>query len=409
MNFLFCNRCNKKSEDNILNFNSTEILLKSNKPNLMSNSVKKIESIDEFQNYGEKIFTSLNNLNNIEKEKEELEIIEYPYTKKEIPSKIKPKQFKNNKSVFDAPDLIEQNILNQLNHFGNPKKKLTNKKNEIKLLSKKKVTNIRTNSNNFEHKDTMTDPANLALSSLIKDINRKISPKNEPINIEKIEKEEDIITINDEIEEKIVSLKNKNSNNNNKSEKKIMPKKEINNNKKIIKKENTKNQKKNMIKKNKKSFNNVNNNKIYENLISKISQKKIKNRKVSEYNNNIMKKKNILKNKSIFTNNTNLGINSLCLSTKKQFPKSYSFNCFNSERKNNGNEISKKESNTKNTKNELGYSWTIQKKNINLKANERILSSKNKNENINKCKITHKKISRGQIPIQKTCSSHISS
>ena len=261
MNFLFCNRCNKKSEDNILNFNSTEILLKSNKPNLMSNSVKKIESIDEFQNYGENIITSLNNINNIEKE-EELEIIEYPYTKKEIPSKIKQKQFKNNKSVFDVPDLIEQNILNQLNHFGNPKKKITNKKNDIKFMSKKKVTNIRTNSNNFEHKDTITDPANLALSSLIKDINRKIIPKNEPINIEKIEKEEDIITINDEIEEKVVSLKN-NKNNNNKSEKKIMSKKEINNNKKIIKKENTKNQKKNMIKKNKKSFNKVNNNKIY--------------------------------------------------------------------------------------------------------------------------------------------------
>jgi hypothetical protein len=254
----------------------------------------------------------------------------------------------------------------------------------------------------------MTDPANLALSSLIKDINRKISPKNEPINIEKIEKEEDIITINDEIEEKIVSLKNKNNNNNNKSEKKIMPKKEINNNKKIIKKENTKNQKKNMIKKNKKSFNNVNNNKIYENLISKISQKKIKNRKVSEYNNNIMKKKNILKNKSIFTNNTNFGINSLCLSTKKQFPKSYSFNCFNSEKKINETNFNKKGGNT----NELGYSLTLNKKynklyNNIFKVNDGFLSSKKSEKKNNK--ITHKKVSRAQVPIQKALSSHIAS
>lgn len=409
MNFLFCNRCNKKSEDNILNFNSTEILLNNSKPNIMGSSSKKIESIDEFQNYGENIITSLNNLHNAEEDKEELEIIEYPYTKKEKNS-IKPKQFKNNKSRFDAPDLIEQDILHQLNHFVVPKKNITNKKNDIKIQNKKKVTNIRTNirtnSNNLEHKDTMTDPANLALSSLIKDINRKISPKIEEKNIENLDKEEDIVTINDEIEEKYNSLKNNNKNN--KSQKNIIAKKDIN--AKNIKKDHTHNKKKNPIKKNKKSFNNTNNTKIYDNLISKMNQKKlIKNKKVSEYNNNIIKKKNILRNKGIFSNNTknNFGVNPLCLSTKKQFPKSYSFNCFNSERKNNEKEVIKKDSNN----NALVYSCTIKKKNMNLKINDRISSAKNKNknENSNKTKLAHKKISRGQIPIQKACSSHISS
>lgn len=86
MNF-FCNRCNKKSEDNILNFNSTEILLKNTKHNFINNNIlKEIETIEQFQNLniGENITTSLNNLNNLEEEQEkddELEIIEYPYSK----------------------------------------------------------------------------------------------------------------------------------------------------------------------------------------------------------------------------------------------------------------------------------------------------------------------------------------
>ena len=72
MNFLLCNRCNKKSEDNILNFNSTEILLKNNHNFINNSIIKKIDSIDQFPNLniGENIVTSINNLNNVEEEKE---------------------------------------------------------------------------------------------------------------------------------------------------------------------------------------------------------------------------------------------------------------------------------------------------------------------------------------------------
>ena len=98
---------------------------------------------------------------------------------------------------------------------------MSNKKNDIKSQIKKKVPNIRTNDDNLERKDTMTDPANLALSSLIKDINKKIIPKNEEKNNrDKNDNEDDIITIIDEIENNYNLLKN-----NNKSETKIIEKK----------------------------------------------------------------------------------------------------------------------------------------------------------------------------------------
>ena len=77
-------------------------------------------------------------------------------------------------------------------------------------------------------------------------------------------------------------------------------------------------------------------------------------------------------------------------SNRKQFPKSYSFNCFNNEKKDGSS-------------NELGYIWTFKKKNNNLHNNILKVSDKDKS------KITHKKVNRAQLPIQKSCSSHIAS
>lgn len=418
MNFLLCNRCNKKSEDNILNYNSTEILLKNNQNIFNSSIIKKIESIDQFPNLniGDNMVTSINNLNNVEEEKDddELEIIEYPYSKKEkkiTTSKIIPKQFKNNRSKFNNK-LIEQDIIKQLNHFGeisisNSKTENSNKKRNNKNQIGKKV---RINDNELERKDTMTDPANIALSSLIQDINKKNIYK-EKNNFQKVNKknddEDDIITINNELENDFFDLKISKNN------KEItLPEKRKNNNN-FIKKNIEKNKIKIQDRKNRKSYNNKTNIK-YENLINKITKRKIsQNKKISEYNNNILKKKNILKNKGVLSSNNNmLGISSINLSNKKNFPKSYSFNCFSSEKKINDTNSSKKVNNT----NELGYSLTLSKKynklyNHIFKVNEGFLSSKknDKNNNKNKNKITHKKVSRAQVPIQKALSSHIAS
>ena len=149
------------------------------------------------------------------------------------------------------------------------------------------------------------------------------------------------------------------------------------------------------------------------NLINKVTERKIsQNKKISEYNSNIIRKKNLLKNKGILINNNNLGTSSINFSNKKNFPKSHSFNCFNSERKVNETNFSKKGVIT----NELGYSLTLSKKynklyNNIFKVNDSFLLSKKneKNEKNNKCKITHKKVSRAQAPIHKALSSHITS
>ena len=79
-------------------------------------------------------------------------------------------------------------------------------------------------------------------------------------------------------------------------------------------------------------------NKKYDNCINKITERKIsKNKKISEYNSNIIKKKNLLKNKGMFsknnTNSKNFGSNLLSIRTRKQFPKSYSFNYTSSEKR----------------------------------------------------------------------------
>ena len=121
-----------------------------------------------------------------------------------------------------------------------------------------------------------------------------------------------------------------------------------------------------------------------------------------------MKKKNLLKNKGIFSNynSKNIGINSYSFTNKKQFPKSYSFNCVNSERKLNGSILNQKLDNN----NDLGYSLTICKKYNHLFNhifnNDKFNFSKKNENNKNKLKISHKKVSRTQASIQKAKSSH---
>ena len=428
MNFFLCNRCNKKSEDNILNFNSTEMLLKNNRKNIINNNViEKMDSIDQFPNIniGENIHTSINNnINNLEEEKEdELEIIEYPYTKneKKIPnSKINPKNFQNNRSKFDSHNLIEKDIINQLNFNANlpTKKSINNKKNHSKNQLVKKIPKININDDDIERKDTMTDPANIALSSLILDINKK-KKSNNNANIENDgqTKDEEEETIKDETENNYFVVKD---DDNNISKKKIPEIKKKNN--KFIKTELEK-KKNNNIRKNTKSYNNNNKNKNKKNLyiVNKITERKLsQNKKLSEYNNSIIKKKNLLKNKGVFknySNKKNSEINPLSLSTKKQFPKSYSFNCFSNDKKINDTNY-KKKGNNNNNNNELGYSLTLSKKYNNLfnhifKNNDGISSpkkiEKNDRNKKNNLKISHKKVSRAKISIQKAFSSHISS
>ena len=435
MNFFLCNRCNKKSEDNILNFNSTEILLKNNRQNLINNNViEKMDSIDQFPNIniGDNMHTSINNnINNLEEEKEdELEIIEYPYSKeKKIPnSKINPKNFKNNKSKFDSHNLIEKDILNQLNFNGNlniPTKKnnVNNKKNHSKNYSKnqlvRKIPKININDDDIERKDTMTDPANIALSSLIQDINKKKNPNNNS-NIEKNgqTKEEEEETIKDETENNYFMIQDDDDNNIiNNNEKKIPDINKKNN--KFIKTELEKKKINNQNRKNIKSYNNKNNNNKNLYIVNRITERKLsQNKKISEYNNSIIKKKNLLKSKGVFNNysnkkNKNPGINPLSLSTKKQFPKSYSFNCFSNDKKINDTNYKRKGNNINN--NELGYSLTLSKRYNNLfnhifKNNDGISSpKKNEKNKKNNLKISHKKVSRAKISIQKAFSSHISS
>jgi hypothetical protein len=295
MNF-FCNRCNKKSEDNILNFNSTEILLKNTKHNLINNNIlKEIETIEQFQNLniGENITTSLNNLNNLEEEQEkddELEIIEYPYSKEKKFSTSKfPKHFKNNESKFNNPNQIEKDILNQLNYFDNNYNMSSNKISK----NKKNMKKIKIKDEEIERKDTMTDPANLALSSLIRDINNKkfiTKEKNYIKEKNNRDEEEDDVTIDNEIDNNFYA---KNSN----YKKEMNNSNKIDSNKNNIVKTNKIIENKKLKSKSKVSQENLNhknsNSKKNENILSKVNQRKIsaKQKRVSEYNSNIMKKK----------------------------------------------------------------------------------------------------------------------
>ena len=399
MNFFLCNRYNKKSEDNTLNFNSAEILLKNSQNLINNNIIKKIESVDHCPNINieeNNIHTSINNLNNLEEEEtDELEIIEYPYSKREkniLNSKIKPKQFNNKIIKFNSPNLIEQDILKQLNNFGiNQKSKIVNlnkKEDSKKKINKKTINNNRIIDNEIERKDTMTDPANMAITSFLKDRNKKT---------EKIKEK----NINEENENNFLVLRNGQLKNHlNKNKQIVKPEEKIISKNKLIK-TNTKNKSIKNDKVNSKrnvNKNSKSNSKIYSNR--GISQ----NKKMSEYNNSIIKKKNLLKNSGLFSNNKNFA-KSLSLSTKKTLPKSYSFNCFINKRKINEPNFSKKDSNKNN---DMVYSPTLSKKKYNLfnhifndNNNYGNWSSKKNGNNKNKIKITHKKISRTQMKTQK--------
>ena len=445
MNFLLCNRCNKRSEDNLLNINSTEILLNSKPHNaIINHNINKIDSIEQTEqfphiNIGENIQTSINNVNNLEKDQEdELEIIEYPYSKKEkkMPNKIKPKQFTNNKSKFNSPSLIEQNIINRLNKSGKKKSSNTNsnrgliyKKNNVKQKkqSGRKIQDIEINDDDFERKDTMTDPANMALTSLIQDINKNNMNKGkkfQKIINNNTDNEDDIITIKDETEnnyfiikndESIVDFRNDNTNNNLNKDIKKIDNNRSNKANNIIKRDVGNKNKISMNRKNKKSINSYNAIKKNDNFMNKITEIKFsQNKNISDYNNNIIHKKKLLKNKNDFMNKNNeknSKIDSLSYSTKKQFPKSFSFNSFKNGRKFNATNFKKGKNN-----NEFGYSLTLSKKHNNIFKNifkhydsEEIWSSKKSEKEKNKTKITHKKVQRTQIPIQKALSSQIAS
>ena len=363
MNFFLCNRCTKKSDDNILNHTSSEILLRSNK-NLINNSI--IEKNDPFyqppnMNMDENT-NETNHINDLEcYNEEELQILEYPYQIEKSNSsisKIRPKHFLNYKNKFNSNNLLEQDILNHLNHFVNSKNsKSKNKRffrNNASVNGKKNI--------DLERKDTMTDPASVALSSLINGIN-KTNENNEKKNINNTDK-------------RIVKKFNNINNNDIKNKK-------VDKNNKYLTKSNTENK---IVKTyQRKSKNDSQNNKNVLNVLNK--NKNSHNKKTSDYINGIIQKKNLLKNKNILSNDyCNNKNHSLSLSEKNQCLKSYSLNCFDEEKgmnKKRFNNLNLKESSQK------------QKDAVTT-------SKKNKNE----VKITHKKVSRTQGPIQKTCSSH---
>ena len=415
MNFLLCNKCNKKSEDNILNFNTTEILVSNNKSGFInSNIMNQIETIEQFQNLniGDNITTSVNNLNNLDdKSEEELEIIEYPFSKKE-------KSFTSSKlsqsKIVKNHNLLERDILNQLYHFEINKESeigKTGDKNFFRNHISKKLTNINLSEDEIERKDTMTDPANLALYSLIQDLNKKNINKDTKNNNNnnKIYKEE-VSSINDNyffpknnnLKKQSKILKNNHKNNNNISNHNNNINNNIKSHRNNINNHNNshfKLKEKNI--KNKLNKDNFNNNKKSDIIINKNNKTKssIKNGKINEYNNIINKKKDMLKNKKIVNNKTNLLMNSLNLSNGKQFPKSYSFNCFNSEKKRfNGNKFE--------------YSCALKKK-YNLLYNNifrnNFIKSSPKQKDKNKLKLSNKKVGRGQMHKQKFYSSHIDS
>ena len=390
MNFLFCNRCNKKSEDNITNFNTSELLPKNNKQNLInSNIINNIEKIEKFQNLniGEKITTSLNNLNNLEEDSnEKLEIIEYPYSKKEPLWRL---HFKNNMRKFNNCNILERDILSQLYYSDNNRSnsQSQSKKNNFKRHLEK-ITNIKTTKEDIESKDTMSDPANLALKYLFQDIN-----KNNHINKFKDksknykEEEDDVIVVEDEIERNKLILKSIND----KINSKIRLEKNNNFIKKNKKVKNNLRNKNNLYKNNHNKINSNSKNK--ENYINERNQRKksAKNKNVYKYINNIIRKKKMLKNKLIINNNkTTIGIKALSFNSTKKFPKSNSFNLFKSEKKSDRS-------------NEVGNNLTYKKKYNNLCNNifRNIIvksSSKNKSSNL---KITHKRVIRTPIPIEK--------
>lgn len=290
MNFLLCNRCKKNSEENISNINSSEILIIDKNPKNANNnftSMNKVDTSEKFQPLDDL------NINNLEDDDDDdLKIIEYPYKQvekkeKSYRNKIKPKEFKVNDSKFNENDnnndiyLIEKDIINRLNYIDATNN--LNKPKKYKCPIQLKAKNNISNDKAIYKKDTITDPSNLALSSLINDINNthckmfKIKTQKK----EKKEKEEINTTENMNYLNKLSRSSNKSSNNQTKSTK-----------------------------------------------YTRKMQKK-------EYSKHIInKKKYLLKNKNISNNilyKNNLSISNLIINTHKNtkaFPKSYSFNCF---------------------------------------------------------------------------------
>ena len=331
MTFLLCNRCNKKSDDNIVNLNSSEIIIDNKKPNYTNtdtfNMINQAATNEKFLPLDD-----LNiNINNLEEEDDDddLKIIEYPYKLiekkiKSVSNKLKPKEFKKNKSKFNEDDnLVEKDIINKLNYIDKTTQQ-NNKQNKNCLIS----SHINYNSNNdktVERKDTIKDPSNLALSSLIFEINKNQINKNKS----KVYNEEINNDEKNNISNNMDKINNKNSNNHQ-----------------------TKNMK-----------------------YSKKVQRK-------QYSNNIIKKKkNLLKIQNISNNISNrnkLVKSNLVINTKKNFPKSFSFNCFEIN-KENSKRIKTEYSN--NNKHCLNLNSQNKKK-----VRTAIFSPQNKNINKNKDK-----------------------
>ena len=292
MNFFLCNRCNKNSDENIFNFNHEEIILKDSN-HYYTNIDNNFNMICQ-TNTSEK-FPDIN-INNLEDDDDDdLKIIEYPYKLREEKdsineNKLKPKEFKKNKSKFNDNNnvsknndnyLIEKDIINKLNYID--KNKDSSKLKNFKYLIIPKNNNNNANDRVIEKKDTLTDPSNLALSSLMFEINKTNKNKSK---LNKIEEKQEINSTQNEINYNNID-KNKNGN-------------KISNN----------------------------HNKKYK-FTRKVPRK--------DYPNNIIKKRNILKMNNIYNNNmynNNLKLLNLYTHSKKKIPKSNSFNYSQTDKKN---------------------------------------------------------------------------
>ena len=218
---------------------------------------------------------------------------------------------------------MEKKIIDQLNYIDKTSEEINKQNTKGKIYSKPSY-NIN-NDKTVERKDTIKDPSNLALSSLIFELNKnQINKKRTKMD-------------NDEINN---AEKNSSSNNLNKVNNKIS-----------------------------------NNQKPKKMKYSKKVERK-------QYSNTIIKKKKyLLKLKNVSNNNinrNNLGIPNLIINTKKNFPKSYSFNCFEIGKENS------KRIKTEYSNNKLGLNLNSHN---NKKGRTAVFSPQNKNINKIKDKI----------------------
>ena len=298
MNFFLCNRCNKNSDENIFNFNHEEINLK--ETNHYYTNIDNNYNMICPTNTSEK-FPDIN-INNLEDDDDDdLKIIEYPYKLREEndsnnENKLKPKEFKKNKSKFCDNNnnisknnnnyLIEKDIINKLNYIDKNKDSSKFKNFKYLIIPKNNNNNNNVNDRVIEKKDTLTDLSNLALSSLMFEINKTNKNKSK---LNKIEEKQEIN-----------STQNETNYNNNKN----------------------------------KNDNKTSNNKNKKYKFTRKVQRK-------DYPNNIIKKRNILKINNIYNNNmynNNLKFLNLYTNSKKKIPKSKSFN-FSQTDKNNSIKI----------------------------------------------------------------------